>query len=471
VSRCIFLLLACLIAPLALGVATSGCGKKEAVQGQYYCPMHPTYISDRPGDCPICNMRLVPIPAAGAVQKDAASTAQGPGQYVCPMHPMVVSATPTRCSICGMDLEFVPTESGVTGMAPVELTREQIELAGVATITVTSAPFGGEIRTSGIVVADESRVRTLNAKVSGYVERLLVATTGEVVRAGQPILAIYSPELLAAQEEYLNARASLQTLRESNLPEARESAERLLAAARRRLELLDVPTAALERLETSEQAERTVTFYAPGSGFITTKDVVQGARIEPGMPLYTVTDLSSVWVEAAFYEQDARRLQVGETARITLPFDPTASLPAKIVFIAPTVDLATRALMARFELDNRGLLLKPGMYADVVVSAQQGDALVIPADAILDTGVRRIVFIQRGETRFEPREITLGRRRGGDVEVLAGLQAGDRIVIRANFLLDSESRIRAAMSAPATPATQESPAKPATTAAPAHSGH
>ncbi|MBK8229146.1 MAG: efflux RND transporter periplasmic adaptor subunit [Candidatus Eisenbacteria bacterium] len=417
--------------PFALSSAppllVSGCGSREAQSSKYYCPMHPTYVSDRMGDCPICNMRLVPIPESKS-QGDEHSAAEHSD-----VHPAVRDSA---------GFEAMGHAPAGTRLMPVELTLDELNLAGVATVPVTRGSFDTSVRAVGIVQPDERRIRSVSAKASGYVERLFVNTNGQSVRAGEPILALFSPELLAAQEEFANALRGAARLRESSLPEARDSAERLLAAARRRLELLDVPPARLSELDAGAAPERTVTLLAPVSGFVLAKDVVQGTRIEPGMPLYTVTDLSRVWVEAAIQERDLPRVQLGLVGTLSSA-SLSAPISSEVSYISPVLDAETRTAVARLELDNAGLRLKPGMFLDVALASSGEAGLSIPTDAILDTGSRKLVYVHAGGTRFEPREVTIGRRTNQRAEIVHGVLEGEMVVIRATFLLDSESRIRA----------------------------
>ncbi len=389
-------------------VFLSGCTRHEQkAASKFYCPMHPTYITDHMGDCPICNMKLIPMPE-------------------------------TRPSTDS------PTHDTPAVVGDVELTPEQVELAGVRTAPVTRGALGQSVRAVGSIKANERLTRTITMKAAGYVERLFVNTTGQIVRAGEPIVELYSPELLAAQEEYVNARGALARVRDAASTEAQASAERLLSAARRRLELLDVPSATIERLDAGGAAARTVSLTTPWSGFVTTKSVTEGARMEAGSPLFTVTDLSSVWIEASFYESEASLLRVGRSAEISLAGERGPTRSAEIVFVSPTLDPATRTLVARFELANRDLALKPGMFADVTLAGDASEGLLVPSDAVLDTGTRQIVYVAVSDRRFQPRVVVMGRRGQGMAEILSGLSEGERVVTGATFLLDSESRIRAA---------------------------
>jgi len=476
-----------LIAAAALACAVvlaAGCADRTAEATRYHCPMHPTYVADRPGDCPICGMRLVPIEKTGdsAQGTGDSSPSHPPDQavghvhtegYICTMCPEVHERAPGRCRVCGMKLVPAATTehrhddhghagdaaalpwrpigpadgspAPPPGYAAVELTTDGLRLAGVQTAPVERATLGRTVRTVGSVQADETRVRHVHTKVSGWVERLHVSYTGQPVRRGQPILEIYSPELLASQEEFLRAREVAGRFAASELPEVRRGGEELLAASRRRLELLDVPAAAIAEIERTGTARRTVTLLAPVSGHVTAKATFEGHQVEPGMELFEISDLSRVWVEAAFYEYEAASLRLGEPATVTLAYDPTVRLAGRIAFIAPTLDPASRTLSVRFEFDNPGLRLKPGMFADVEVRLDSTEGLVVPDTAIIDTGERRIVFVAGDGDTFEPREVTIGVRADGRASVLAGLAEGERVAVRANFLLDSESRLRAAI--------------------------
>ena len=456
-SALVLLVAVLLVAPLACHR-----GSREAVQ-QYYCPMHPDYHSDKPGDCPICGMRLVPVEkkTPAAAPAPAPSQAQENGRKVLfyrhPMNPAVTSPVPAKDE---MGMDYVPVYSdelgraagGVPGLAPVEVTGEGVRLAGVQTAVAERRELTRTSRAAGVVVADETRVRRVQTKISGWVEKLYVSSTGQLVRAGQPLLSLYSPELLASQEEFLRAREAAGRFSQSSLPEVRRGGEDLLTAARRRLELFDVPASTIARLERTGAAQRTVTLTAPVSGYVTGKEIFEGQQVQPGMDLLTVTDLSRVWVETDFFEYESRDLRLGARATVSLPYDPGTRLTGRVAFVYPTVDPATRTLKARLEFPNPGLALKPGMYVDVTPDLGTREAVVIPDSAVIDTGVRQVVFVQKGSL-FEPRLVRTGERAGGQIAIFSGVAAGERVAVRANFLLDSESRLRAAIQAlPSAPA-------------------
>lgn len=454
---------------LVLGCALllASCSKNSAEAGQYHCPMHPTYVSDRPGDCPICGMRLVPVERVDGRRPEAepsptAASGIAPGKFLCPMHPEVGSDDPLfRCPECGMRLEpredvlrniekpvtETPHSEVPVGLAPVDVTSEGARLAGVRTAPVEWGAVGRSVRTVGVVVPDETRVRHVHTKTAGWVERLHVNFTGQAVRAGQPILSLYSQELLATQEEFLRARESAARFAASQLPEVRRGGEDLLHAARRRLELFDVPASFIDELERSGRPQRAVTLLAPVSGSVTAKGVSEGQQVEPGTELFVITDLSRVWIEADFYEYEAGVLAPGQQATLTLPYDPTVTFTGRIAYVYPTLDPATRTLRARFETPNPTGDLKPGMFVNVDMALPGEEGLVIPDSAVIDSGERQIVFVAAGPGRFVPREVRAGRRSEGRIGIVSGLVVGEQVVVKANFLIDSESRLRAAIAA------------------------
>jgi membrane fusion protein, copper/silver efflux system len=453
------------LAPLPIALlAGSGCAKTEQATQRYHCPMHPTYVSNRPGDCPICGMRLVPIQesdstaVAPSVAGGEAATVQAAAPsaggrvlfYRSPMDPRVTSPVPAKDE---MGMDFVPVyeepaaaQGGVPGHAPVTVSEPGMKLAGIRTAPAERGVLGRPVRAVGIVRSDERRVHQVTLKSAGYVERLFVGTTGQLVRQGDPILSIYSPDLLAAQWEYLRARQAAQGLLGSDLERVRQGADDLVRSARQRLALLDVPEAAIGELERTGEPQRTVTFPAPVSGYVTAKPVVAGMRVEPGSELYTVTDLGQVWIEADFYEYEAAYLALGQEAVLTSPYDPAVRLVGHIALIYPELDPASRTIRVRFQTDNPGLILKPGMYVNAELQIQSAEGILVPDNAVLDTGDRQLVFVEDSPGRFTPREVRVGLRGNGQALLLEGVREGESVVVGANFLLDSESRIRAAIS-------------------------
>jgi RND family efflux transporter MFP subunit len=369
--------------------------------------------------------------------------------YRNPMDPTVTSPVPAKDS---MGMDYVPvysdeedsSSSSVPGMAPVKLNGHSLELSGVQTAVAERQVLRRTTRAVGVVAPDESRIRHVHTKTSGWIEKLYVNSMGQVVRAGQPLLSIYSPQLLATQEEFLRAREAADRFAGSSLPEVRRGGADLLEASRRRLELLDVPRSLITQLEKTGKAQRTVTLYAPASGFVTGKEIYEGMQVGPELDLLTITDLSRVWVEADFYEYESRALTVGRTASVTLPYDPGVRLTGRVTYVYPTLDPQSRTLKARLEFPNRGLVLKPGMYVDVEPEIEASEGVVIPDSAVIDSGLRKVVFVEK-DGAFVPREVNVGSRGEGRAVILSGIEAGEKVAIRANFLLDSESRLRAAV--------------------------
>jgi membrane fusion protein, copper/silver efflux system len=467
---------------VAVTVGLAACGGPPEQTVKYHCPMHPTYVSDRPGDCPICGMRLVPIEKKGNRPQGTMSGKQPSGhqametpqpgtqmaepetqKYTCPMHPTFVTSDPkAKCPECGMNLVPLPSSEGasatsgatpdqaqgmdaeVPGYSPIELSAEASGLAGVQTVAAAMGHLGRRLRAVGTVVADETRVRHVHAKIGGTVEKLYVNYTGQEIKAGDKLLELYSVEAVAAQEELLRARESAIRLGGSELPEVRRGGQDLLNAARQRLQLLGLPNLAAQ-IERSGSTQRLVPLFSPVSGFVTTKDVVEGHQFEKGTLLFTVTDLSTVWIEADIYESDLRGVKVGTGARLTLPGDPAFRLSARVAFVNPAVTPETRTLRVRFEAPNPGTTLRPGGFVNVELEAPAPSGVIVPDSAVLDTGDRQIVFISTGNGRYEPRQVRLASRSEGNALLLAGVKPGEQVVVKGNFLLDSESRLRAAL--------------------------
>jgi len=479
---------------LAVITLLAGCGKSVPQDVRYQCPMHPTYVSDRPGDCPICGMRLVPIETRTAPTEVPA--------YVCPMHPQVTSDKPGRCPECGMSLvpvaqgepaaaagtgptpppggrrllfyrnpmnpkitspvsmkdemgmDYVPVYAdetagegpAVPGLAAVQLSTDGLRLAGIQTEPAIRERVTRTIRAVGRIVPDETRIHHFHTRVTGWVEKLYVNFTGQFVRYGQPILSIYSPELLASQEEFLRAKNAAARFDTSQFPEVRKGGQELVDSARRRLRLLDVPPGFIEELERTGKPQRDVTLLAHASGYVTSKGIFEGQQVDPSMmDLFTITDLSQVWIEGDFYEYEARSLRLGERATLTLPYESGVQRMGRVAFVSPTLNPESRTLRVRFDVANPDLTLKPGMFANVELSVDGREGIVIPDSAIIDTGQRQVVFVSQGGGRFVPRLVTLGVRGGGKIEVVSGVAAGEQVVVRANFLIDSESQLRAAV--------------------------
>ena len=329
----------------------------------------------------------------------------------------------------------------------VNVSPEKQQLVGIRIAVAEIRPLVKKIRTVGIVTYDETKVAQVFSKVDGWVEKLFVNYTGKLVEKGQPLFTFYSPELVSTQEEYLLALRAKETLGSSSLKEISMGSASLLAAARRRLALWDISEEQIEELEKSGEPKRTLTFFSPMSGFVTKKDAFQGMKVMPDKELYTIVDLSTVWVNADIYEFELAQIHMGQRASITLSYFPGRVFSGKVAWIAPVLDEKTRTVKVRLEFPNPDFTLKPEMYTNVEITIDAGRKLAIPDEAVLDSGLRKVVFLDKGDGRFEPAEVKLGGKFDGYYEVLAGVSAGERIIASANFLLDSESRLREAMGA------------------------
>ncbi len=331
--------------------------------------------------------------------------------------------------------------------AGVNVSPERQQLVGIRLATAEILPMIKKIRTVGIVTYDETRVAQVFSKVEGWIEKLLVNYTGTLVRQGQPLFTLYSPDLVATQEEYLLALNAKKTLGSSSIKEISAGSDALLESAHRRLSLWDISEEQINNLEKTGKPQRTLTFFAPISGFVIKKDAVQGMRVMPDKELYTITDLSTVWVNADIYEYELAHIRVGQKAKLTVASYPERDFVGKVSWISPVLEEKTRTAKVRLEFSNRDFILKPEMYANAEIEISAGRKLAVPDEAVLDSGLRKVVFLDKGEGRFEPAEVKIGNKFDGYYEVLAGLSPGERILASAGFLLDSESRLKEAMGA------------------------
>jgi len=333
-----------------------------------------------------------------------------------------------------------PTDNVMT------VSPERLQAIGVKFEVVKRRPVDRTIRTVGQVEIDERRLAHVNIKLEGWIDELFVNSTGERVTRGQKLLTLYSPELVATQTEYLLALKSRRTLGGSAFPEVAEGAKSLVEVTRRRLKLWDITEDHIQDLERTAEVLRTLPIHAPQSGTVIKKVALAGMHVNPGDELYTIADLSHIWITADIYEYELPFVKVGQTATVTLSYDPGTALQGRIAFLYPTLEAQTRTAKVRFELANPGERLKPGMYANVVLKIPLGTRLVVPSEAILDSGERQLIFIHLGGGQLAWRTVKLGIRAGDWVEVLEGLKENEHIVTSANFLLDSESQLKAAVS-------------------------
>lgn len=342
-------------------------------------------------------------------------------------------------------------ESDGTRRADIMIDPRRQQLIGVRTVPVERRALTATVRTVGVVRYDETRLADINLKLEGWVRDLYVDTTGEFVKAGQPLFALYSPELVTTQNEYLLALKTREQVRHSQLADAREHADRLVESAKQRLALWDLPPDQFSKLEESRQAQTEIVFRSPVTGYVIEKHALQGQHVMPGQSLYKIADLSTVWVEADLYEGELPRVRVGAPATVTIDAYPGERFTGKVAFIYPFVGEQTRTVKVRFALANRGARLKPGMYANVELPTSTGRSLVVPTNALLDSGQEQIVFVAQGDGYFEPRRVKVGRRLDEAIEIVEGLKEGESVATGAAFFLDSESQLRSSLQAYETP--------------------
>ena len=426
---------------LALGLTLLACGESEAPEadghahedGQLWtCGMHPNVVQDSPeGGCPICGMDLTPMARPGA---KGPSGERVISHWVAPMDPSFISDTPGK-SPMGMDLVPVYADETSASGSAVYIEPHVVQNMGVRTQPVVETTVFRHLRTLGEVEVCEDELSVVNLRTSGWVERIYVERTGDPVKRGQKLFELYSPELVATQEEYLLA------LRTQGADSA------LARSSRRKLELWDIATADIDAIASSGEVKRTMPVRSPSTGYVLHKDVVEGARVTAGKDLYRIGDLQSIWVTAEVYEFDAPWVEVGQAAQMELTYESGRVIEGEVAYIYPTLDPKSRTLKVRLEFDNPGVRLKPGMFATVEIEFRRADGvLAIPSEAILHSGQRQLVFVQVGPGTFEPREVTTGLV--GDrhlTQVLEGLRVGDEVVLSGQFLIDSESQLQEAI--------------------------
>ncbi|MEK9148514.1 MAG: efflux RND transporter periplasmic adaptor subunit, partial [Candidatus Desantisbacteria bacterium] len=350
---------------------------ETAIKQVYYCPMHPNYTSDRPGQCPICGMTLV-------LKKE------GKGEGVKAM------------------------EKGEVFISP-----EKQQLIGVKTAKVGFATLEKVIQAKGIVEYDESRLFDVNTKFEGWIEKLFVNYTGKLVNKGNALFTIYSPELVSAEEEYLLSLKNRDIGQNSQFEELKASARAMVEAAKRKLKLWDITDEQIKQLEEKGEITKTLTVYSSYSGFVMEKMVTEGMKIMPGMSLYRIADLSSVWIMADIYEQDIPLVKLGQTAEISLLAMPGKMIKGRVSYIYPSLESELRTVKVRIEADNENFSLKPNMYVDVGIRVEIGRRLTVVESAVIDTGERQLVVLARGNGHFKPIEVRLGSKVEGFYEVLS----------------------------------------------------
>jgi Cu(I)/Ag(I) efflux system membrane fusion protein len=430
-----------IVAVLSIAYATGALAKvsfggaRAEHASLYYCPMHPSIVQDHPGECPICSMTLVPKPpvsmaAGGATEAPAAA--------------MTARAR---------DAKLVP------GLAEIDLPADRIQLIGMRTAKVERAALGDSLRAVGVIAANERGLSEISVRFSGWVQQLMVSETGQRVSRGQVLANVYSPEVLRAEQEYLTARGwDAKMGGAGDAAAAGHHGDAILGAgtpgslaadARHRLELLGVAAPEIDAMATRGKVADSVPIRSPSSGYVTARNIVPGAAIQAGAPLFEVADLSKVWFLADVFEQDASRIRIGQKAVLELTAYPGERFTGRVQFISPGLNTSTRTLRVRLEFANKtgpaGVKLRPGMYGNVALALPSAAGLVIPSEALVDTGENQYVFVSMAGGHFEPRLVQVGARAGEKVQVSSGVAEGETVVTTGNFLLDSESRLRAAI--------------------------
>lgn len=414
---------------------------------RYHCPMHPTYTSDKPGDCPICNMKLVPI-------KEAKPATAGTPEFTCPMHPNVVSNAPGVCPECNMKLvaasgkegyEMAASES-VPGRIAITISPDKQQMIGLTTALVGKRELTLPVRTTATFEHDETRLARIAPRFGGWVRDLRVNFTGQKVDKGQPLFTVYSPELFSAENEYLIGYQRWALLKGNATDPQSEGARRLVESARRKLKLWEIGDAEIQALETNGQPKDELLLRSPVSGHVVAKTAVEGKSFMAGETLYEIADLTHLWLRAYVFEFEAPLIKVGQNARVILPYLGNKTYESKVTFLYPHIEPQTRRAEIRLEVENPELELRPQMWANVELDASFGEVLAVPASAIIDTGPRYIAFVKGEGDELQPREVKVGAKTDDYYQVLHGLKEGDRVVTRALFLVDSESQLKAAIS-------------------------
>jgi multidrug efflux pump subunit AcrA (membrane-fusion protein) len=369
----------------------------------WYDPMHPVYKSDKPGIAPDCGMQLVPKYA-----NDEAATLKMP--------------------------------AGTVKIAP-----EKQQMIGVRTATVERQSLVRTVRTTGQLTSDETKLAHVHVKVNGYIDKGYVDYIGQLVKKGQPLFTLYSPDLVATEEEYLIAKRGAKEMGTSQFPDVAQGSQSLLHSTRERLKLWDISDEQIKKLDETGAVTKTLTFYSPVSGFVTDRKAFPQTAVTPDMDLYDISNLSTIWVNADVYEYEVPFVKVGQTADMQLSYYAGKTYTGKITYIYPTVDPVSHTVKARIEFANPNFDLKPQMFANVQLKINYGKQIVVPQEAIMDSGDKQYVFVVHDGGVFEPRVIQMGAKLDGNVVVLSGLNAGETIVTSGNFLIDSESRLKSAM--------------------------
>ena len=366
-----------------------------------------------------------------------------------PMHPAYTSDKPGKAPDCGMDLVPVYADEGLPeeNLPPgtVKISPQKQQLIGVQYGEVLYQPLSKTIRAVGKVAYDETKIARIHTKIEGWIERVYVDFIGKLVRKNHPLISIYSPELVSTQQELLLARRAKDYLGDNPIRDISSNAFSLYEATRDRLRLWDITDEQIKEIEQRGTPTKTLILYSPINGFVLTRNAFEGQRITPEAELYAIADLSTVWVLADIYEYELPTIKLGQTVTMTVSYFPGKTFKGKVAYIYPQLDNTTRTLKVRVEFSNPDFQLKPDMYVNVELFIDYGQQLALPGDAVLDSGSNQVVFVARDGGYFEPRKVILGQKAGDFFIVIDGVKAGERVVTSANFLIDSESQLKAAL--------------------------
>lgn len=428
-----------------MGEADFSAAPKKDAMGMDYIPV---YADEEEG--------LEPEPSAGAGAHDhgaggkAPSAASGEREILYYRNPMGLPDTSPVPKKDQMGMDYIPVyaDEDQDDASIVKVSPARVQMLGVRTEPVARRTLVRPVRAVGTVQFSERQQTVVSTKFEGWIEKLYVDTTGAPVGKGEPLMLVYSPLLVQTEQEYVDATKMAAAMARSSDEESRVSATRLVEGALQRLRYLDVPDAEIKRLQRERRANRTVAWPAPFSGIVEEKMAFEGMRFAQGEPLYKIAGISPIWVMAEVFEQDLAHVEVGQPATVSVKAYPGRSFAGRVAFIYPTVGRETRTGTVRIELPNDDGSLKADMYAEVALEVRAGapEMLSVPDSAVIDNGVRRVVLIDHGDGRFEPRPVNLGVRADGYTEIRDGLEAGERVVVSANFLIDAESNLRAALS-------------------------
>ncbi|MGK2856824.1 MAG: efflux RND transporter periplasmic adaptor subunit [Thermoanaerobaculia bacterium] len=373
--------------------------------------------------------------------------------YYCPMHPTITSPVPGNCPICGMNLiRRVNTDPAASSLAEagslgdleaISMSPSQQVMANVATARAELTQWNQDFVTTGAITYDETRLAQVTSYTAGRIEKLFVQFTGDTVRRGQAVAQIYSPELHSSQQEYLLAIANRERMKKAGFDGARSAANDLVESSRRRLQLLGMTDRQLLEIERGGKPFSTTTIYSPVAGIVTTRNAVPQQYVQAGEPLLEVADLSTVWVEADVYEKDLAKVMAGQSVLVTAPAYPGETFAGTVAFLEPVLSGQSRSNRARIQLANPELRFKPGMFVSVqLVQSTSEPVLTVPRTAVVDRGENQFVWVATGDSRYAPRQVTVGTTDGNRAQILSGLEPGEVVVTAGGFLIDSESQLR-----------------------------